>query len=107
VSGATNKLEKIETVKGTFPMRSVLSYIANTIGKYIVRRPQLKREWPRGSQSRQTVKYDHESHGIRNYESLCWRQPAAIGEFTEQEKAKPAIGDLKLRGGQAYDSSSD
>jgi hypothetical protein len=25
-----------------------------------------------GSQSQQTVKYGHESHGIWNQESLCW-----------------------------------
>jgi hypothetical protein len=31
-----------------------------------------------GSQSRQTVKYGHESRGARNQESLCWRGPAAI-----------------------------
>jgi hypothetical protein len=31
-----------------------------------------------GSQSRQTVKYDHESRGTMNQKSLCWRGPAAI-----------------------------
>jgi hypothetical protein len=29
-----------------------------------------------GSQSRQKIKYGHESSGIRNQELLCWRGPA-------------------------------
>jgi hypothetical protein len=31
-----------------------------------------------GSQSRQTVKYGHESRGTGNQESVHWRGPAAI-----------------------------
>jgi hypothetical protein len=31
-----------------------------------------------GPQSRQTVKYGHESRGTWNQVSLCWRGPAAI-----------------------------
>jgi hypothetical protein len=30
------------------------------------------------SQSRQTVKYGHESRGTKNQEPLCWRGPAAV-----------------------------
>jgi hypothetical protein len=36
------------------------------------------KRWSEDSQSRQRVKYVHESRGTRNQESLCWRGPAAI-----------------------------
>jgi hypothetical protein len=38
----------------------------------------LTREFPEGSQSRQTVKYGCESRGTLNQEAMCWRRPAAI-----------------------------
>jgi hypothetical protein len=40
---------------------------------------QQQFNWPdRASESRQIVKYGHESRGTWNQESLCWRGPAAV-----------------------------
>jgi hypothetical protein len=38
---------------------------------------QLDRVWSDSSQSRQVLKYDHESLEIEDQELLCWRGPAA------------------------------
>jgi hypothetical protein len=56
-----------------FPVRYELNvYILCIINQ------SLRASDSEGSQSRQRVKYFHESRGTRNQRSLCWRGPAEI-----------------------------
>jgi hypothetical protein len=49
------------------------------------------------SQSRETVKYNHESRKIRNQELLCWRRPAAIYPTDRpSEVIRPESGNCKV-----------
>jgi hypothetical protein len=40
-------------------------------------------DWSEGCQSRQTIKYGHESRGTLNQESLCWRGPAKANRYKD------------------------
>jgi hypothetical protein len=62
-----------EMLDTSFSIRSV-SYQRRVYGSLRV----PPKRWSEGSQSRQTVKYSHDSRGTRNQDSLCWRGSAAI-----------------------------
>jgi hypothetical protein len=73
---------RMETnIKGNSSLRSTRSWNYFKGGPS---RKSVQRERYEGSQSRQRVKYRHESCGTRNKESLCWRGPAEIEQACKQ-----------------------